>query len=111
MSGHTNPSNNANQSSGEPILLRMLHPTSGRQGFNGVNTQTAFPSTASVDPRLAQMIHMQTQRAISASGIPAGFPYQGPTIPVPLLIHLWDLSTVCNLPKTLIISFDINFFQ
>ena len=62
-------------------MLRMLHPTSGRQGFNSVNNQAAFSSPSAVDPRLAMMINAQTQQAIGASGLSTGFPYQGSTFP------------------------------
>jgi hypothetical protein len=75
--------NNPKQSPEEPHLLRMFHPTAGRQGFNEVNNQPVFPSSMSVDPRLAMMINMQTQQAIGASGIPGGFPYQSPMTPMP----------------------------
>jgi hypothetical protein len=55
----------------------MLHPTSGRQGYNGVSNQAAIPSQVPMDPRLAMMINAQTQQAIAASGIPANIPYPG----------------------------------
>ena len=73
--------NKPQQPRDEPMLLRMLHPTSGQQGFNAVNTQTTFPSSPPVDPRLAMTINAQTQRAIGASGSPFGLPYSGPTYP------------------------------
>ncbi|CAF2589230.1 unnamed protein product [Rotaria sp. Silwood2] len=55
----------------------MFHPTSGREGFNEVTNQMAFPSQGSIDPRLAMMINMQTQQAIGASGMPSGVIGQG----------------------------------
>lgn len=62
-------------------MLRMLHPTSGQQGFTALNNPTAFPPPSAVDPRLAMAINAQTQQAISASGLPNGFPYQGSAFP------------------------------
>ncbi|CAF0931887.1 unnamed protein product [Rotaria sordida] len=66
-----------NQRPETPMLLRMFHPTSGRQGFNEVTNQMAFPSQSSIDPRLAMPINMQTQQAIDASAIPHGVTGQG----------------------------------
>jgi len=63
-----------------PPLLRMLHPTSGRENFNQVNYPAAFPSQPPMDPRSAMMINMQTRQAIAASSIPNGLPYQGAPI-------------------------------
>lgn len=57
----------------KPILLRMLHPTSGRERFNPVgvpplsNQQRGF-----YDPRFAQAVSLQTQRAITATTMPYG---------------------------------------
>jgi hypothetical protein len=83
MNIQNNPPNKPKQSTEAPMLLRMLHPTSGREGFNEVINPTAFPSQVPIDPRLAMMINMQTQQAIAASGIPIRAPYQGFTIPRP----------------------------
>ena len=51
------------------MLLRMLHPTSGRQGFNTITNQTS-PPNANIDPKFAAMINRQAQRAIAASSMP-----------------------------------------
>lgn len=83
MSRNRNYSNNGKQSTEEPILLRMLHPTSGRQGFNEVNNTSTSPSQPTMDPRFAMMMNMQTQQAIAASGISYRIPYQGAPIPRP----------------------------
>ncbi len=71
------------QSTEAPMLLRMFHPTSGREGFNEVVNRTAFPLQPPIDPRLAMMINMQAQQAIGAFGGPTSMPYQGVTIPRP----------------------------
>lgn len=81
MSSYYSPSNKPKQSPEDPPMLRMLHPTSGRQGFNAVNNQAGFPSPPAVDPRFAMMLNAQTQQAIAASGLSTGFPYQGSTFP------------------------------
>jgi len=81
MASYNNPFNKPNPSTEPPPLLRMLHPTSGRENFNQINYQAGFPSQLLMDPRSAMMINMQTQRAIAASSIPTGLPYQGATIP------------------------------
>jgi len=79
-SGHHH-SNNPNHSGEPPMLLRMLHPTSGQQGFSGVASPTAPPTQ--VDPRRAMMINSETQQAIAASGISSGIPYSGYGYPQP----------------------------
>lgn len=81
MNANNNSSNMSSQSTSGPPLLRMLHPTSGRQGFNDVYNPAAFQSQLAIDPRFASMINMQTQRAIAASGTPVGFPYQPAAMP------------------------------
>lgn len=86
MNNRQNSTGPPNQSQETPPLLRMLHPTSGREGFNDINTQT-FPSRNYMDPaqammisrqtQQAMMINRQTQQAINASGVYPTYPSQG----------------------------------
>ena len=73
--------NKPKQSPEVPQLLRMLHPTSGQQGFSPVPNQPAYPVSPPVDPRYAA-INRQAQQAIYASGYPAAYQYQNPMIPM-----------------------------
>jgi hypothetical protein len=74
-------SNKPNQYTQAPMFVLMLHPTSGRQGFNGVSNQTALPRQTYIDPKYSTNINMQTQHAIATSGMPTGIPHQRATMP------------------------------
>ncbi|CAF2046095.1 unnamed protein product [Rotaria magnacalcarata] len=78
MSSHNNSPATPNQSLERPPLLRMLHPTSGREGFNEVNSQTLPSIQNYVDPRLAMILNSRTQQAIGTANTyyPVGFPGQ-----------------------------------
>lgn len=64
-----------------PILVRMFHPTSGRENYNDVRNSVLPPTQPTMDPQIAAQIRRQTQGAIAASGGGYPYPYQNSLTP------------------------------
>jgi len=81
----TNTNKNEPKPPADLPLLRMLHPTSGRNNYNPISNQVPPLGQSSIDPQQAAILQWQTQRAIAtAAASPSrfnAFPYQNSFMP------------------------------
>lgn len=52
-----------------PPLMRMMHPSSGRENFNNVAPAPPVPIGTPYSPQYRPQINMQAQQAIAMSGL------------------------------------------